>query len=168
MRFSASATYSCERLANFNKFVALEKKWFWIFLSVCTLLTFASFILLLSLGDFNKTVLFGVVVLSLIDVFYVAVTFIAPKIAIKKSPALDAQINFEFYSDYFKAGAITKTGNETAEHRYSVIIKAKENKGDFYLYIAKQQAYIIDKSTLEPNSLDEFKTFLKNRNINLK
>ena len=168
MRFSATTVYSRDRLADFNKFAALEKKWFWIFLSVCTLITLSSFVLLLALGEFSKTVLLGVIIITLIDVFYVLVTFVIPKTAVKKSPALDAEIKFEFHSDFFNVNAVTKTGRESAEHRYSIIIKARESKGNIYLYIAKQQAYIVDVSTLEPASLDDFKTFLKNRNIDLK
>ena len=168
MRFSANTVYSRERLAYFNKFVALEKRWFWIFLSVATLLCSASFFLLLLWDSFNKTALFGFVLIVFIDVFYFIVTLVIPKIAVKKSPALDAQINFEFHNDCFSVCAQTKAGREAAEHRYSVIIKAREYKGDFYLFIAKQQAYIIDKASLQPDSIEDFKFFLKNRNINLK
>ncbi|MBE6644228.1 MAG: YcxB family protein [Ruminococcaceae bacterium] len=168
MRFSATTVYSRDKLADFNKFVALEKKWFWIFLSVCTAITLSSFVLLLALGSFDKTVLFGLLLILFIDAFYSFATFVIPKIAVKKSPALDAAINFEFYSDVFSVNASTKTGKETAEHRYSVIIKARETKSVFYLYIAKQQAYIVDKSTLNPDSIEDFRTFLRNRNINLK
>ena len=53
MRFSATTVYSRDKLADFNKFVALEKKWFWIFLSVCTVITLSSFVLLLALGSFE-------------------------------------------------------------------------------------------------------------------
>ena len=168
MRFSATTVYSRDKLADFNKFVALEKKWFWLFLTVCTLVTLSSFILLLSLGTFDKTVLFGVVIVAFIDVFYIAVTFVVPKITVKRSPVLDAEIKFEFHNDFFSINAVTKTGRESAEHRYSAIIKARESKGNIYLYIAKQQAYIVDVSTLEPNSLDDFKIFLTNRNIDFK
>ena len=168
MRFSATTVYSRERLAGFNKFVALEKKWFWIFLSVCTAITLSAFFLLLALGTFDKTVLFGVIIVAFIDVFYLIATFIIPKSAVKKSPALDATVSFEFYTDVFSVSAETKNGREASELRYSVIVKARETADVIYLYIAKQQAYILDKSTLEPNSIEDFKTFLKNRNIDLK
>ena len=168
MRFSATTVYSRELLADFNKFVALEKKWFWIWLSVCTVLTLSAFILMLSLGTFNKTVFFGLLLVLFIDVFYLLSTFVIPKITVKKSPVLDATVNFEFYTDVFTASATTKTSRDTAEHRYAAIVKARETKDVFYLYIAKQQAYVVDKSTLKPNSVDDFRVFLKNRNIALK
>ena len=168
MRFSATTVYSRDKLADFNKFVALEKRWFWIFLSVCTLITLSSFILLLALGSFDKTVLFSLLLIAFIDVFYVLVTFVLPKLTVKKSPALDAEIKFEFHNDFFNVNAATKTGHESAEHRYAIIKKARESKDVIYLYIAKQQAYIIDKSTLQPDSIDDFKFFLKNRSIDVK
>ena len=168
MRFTATTVYSREKLANFNKFVALEKKWFWVFLSACTIITLTSFILLLYFKTVDKTVLFGLSLIALIDVFYIVITFVIPKFAAKKSPALDAEINFEFYNDCFSVKALTKTGHETAEHRYSIIKKARGYKDSIYLYIAKQQAYIVDKSTLKPDSIEDFMLFLKNRNIDTK
>ena len=96
MRFSATTVYSRERLADFNKFVALEKKWFWIFLSACTVITLSSFFLALFSGGFNKTAFIGMILVLAIDAFYAFVTVIAPRIAIKKSPTLDAEVQFEF------------------------------------------------------------------------
>ena len=168
MRFSATTVYNREKLADFNKFVALERKWFWILLSVCTVVTLSSFLLLLALGTFDKTVLFGLLLVAFVDVFYLLITFLVPKIVAKRSPALNATISFEFHSDVFSVSAVTKTGREAAEHRYSLIIKARETTDVIYLYIAKQQAYIVDKSTLQPGSLEDFRAFLKNRNIDIK
>ena len=168
MRFSATTVYNREKLADFNRFVAFEKKWFWIFLSACTLVTLASFFVALFSVGFNKMAFFSLMLVSAIDAFYAFVTLVAPKIAMKKSPTLDAEVNFEFESDCFKVKAMTKSGQRVAEHRYPAVIKARETKDVFYLYIAKQQAYIIDKSTLSPDSAEDFRIFLRNRNINLK
>ena len=168
MRFSATTVYSRERLSDFNKFVALEKRWYWLFLSLCTLVTIVSFFVSLFSGGLSKTAFFSMLLILAIDAFYAFVTFVAPSIAIKKSPTLDAEVRFEFDGDCFKVKATTKSGQRAAEHRYPTVIKARETKSVIYLFIAKQQAYIIDKATLEPSSIENFKTFLKNRSVNFK
>ena len=168
MSFSASTVYTREKLLEFNKFVAFKRRWFWVFLSVCTVICIASFILMLALDDLDKTVIISFSAMMFIDVFYVTVTFLVPRWTLKKSPALNAEIKFEFNSDNLCVNAITKHGRESAELRYSTIIKACETSTVIYLYIAKNQAYIVDKSTLEPNSVEDFKIFLKSRNIDVK
>ena len=168
MEFSASALYSAERLLKFNKFVAFGKKWVWILMSLATLICIGAFVLTWVFFGFDYTGLVCAVAIVALDVFYLVVYFVLPKSTVKKSPSLDATVNFEFYHDHFKATAETKTGHESAEHRYALIIKAKENNGDLYLYIAKQQAYILDITTIEPSNYENFKLFLKNRNITTK
>ena len=168
MRFSASTVYSAEKLLKFNKFTAFEKKWFWLFLFFCTAMCSASFAVLSLRGSFNLTAFVCLILVSFLDVFYVFVSFALPKISLKKSPTFGATVNFEFYTDSFTVHALTKVGKKSASHRYSSLLKARETENDIYLYIAKQQAYIVDKSSIAPSSIDDFKEFLKNRNLELK
>ena len=168
MSFSASTVYTREKLLNFNKFVTLKKRKFWILIAVCTVLCLASFILDLALGDFDKTIIVAFAVVVLMDVFYFATYFIIPRWTLKKSPALNAEIKFEFYNDNFCVSSVFKHGRESIELRYPTVVKAYETPTVIYLYITKNQAYIVDKTNLEPNSVEDFKIFLKNRNIDVK
>jgi len=165
MEFSAATVYTYERLYGFNIFVAKKKLWFWILLAVSTLLCAMSLGLSIAMKDVGIFEIFLVALIVLMDVVSVITYFVIPRSAIKKSPALNSTVNFEFYHDYLKISADTKLGKENSELRYSAIVKYAEANNDVYLYISKNQAFIIDKASLTGATVEELRDFLKMRNV---
>ena len=168
MEFSAATVYTYERLYGFNIFVAKKKLWFWILLAVSTLLCAMSLGLSIAMKDVGIFEIFLVALIVLTDVVSVITYFVIPRSAIKKSPALNSTVNFEFYHDYLKISADTKLSKENSELRYSAIVKYAEANNDVYLYISKNQAFIIDKASLTGATVEELKEFLQLRNIKTK
>lgn len=161
MEFSAATVYTYERLYGFNIFVAKKKLWFWILLAVSTLLCAMSFGLSLAMGDVGIFEIFLISLVVLIDVVSVITCFVIPRSAIKKGPAFNSTVNFEFYHDYLKISADTKLGKENSELRYSAIVKYAEANNDVYLFISKNQAFIIDKASLTGGNAEKLVEFLK-------
>ena len=167
MEFSAATVYTYERLYGFNIFVAKKKLWFWILLAVSTLMCGMAFALSLSMGDVGLFEIFLVALIVLIDVVSIITYFVIPRSSIKKSPALNSTVNFEFYHDNLKISAETRFGKEVSELRYSAIVKYAERVNDIYLFISKNQAFIIDEASLSGATVEELKEFLKRRNVKI-
>lgn len=165
MKFSNRTIYDKERLIRFNNFVALRKRFFWIFMIVCTILVSISFALTLALKGYDSTILLCFALIVVVDITYAFCSLILPRITINKAAALNADILFEFQEDTFKISATTKNATESSELNYSALIKVMESSRDIYLYISTRQAYILDKSGFNFGCPNEFVKFLKDKNI---
>lgn len=162
-RYTTATEYTMDRLCRYNNFTALEKKWIWIVLIVCT-----GFVLLTLLMDI---ILWGPIselwlhtgLIIAIDAVYLIFTFLVPRIVYKKSPSLGAVVVAEFYNDTFVTYAKTDKINERTECAYSVITKVRESREDIYLYISANQAHIIAKDAISPSDLDGFLAHIRAR-----
>ena len=168
MEFSATTLYTYDRLYSFNMYVVRKKLWFWLLLSFSTVMCAISFGLSLATGDVGIFEIFLIALIILIDAVSLVTYLVIPRSAIKKAPALNSSINFEFYHDCLKISADTKIGKEVSELRYSAIVKYAETNSDVYLFISKNQAFIIDKASLSGVTVEELKEFLQLRNIKTK
>ena len=94
----------------------------------------------------------GVLVIF-IDLLLVAVTWIVPRIAIKKAHNRDAVLNYVFREDGadFTAEAMMMTSS--GSFKYPAIIKVCYNDPDIYLFISKRQAYIVDTTEMDDAEL---------------
>ena len=165
MKFSNRTIYDKERLIRFNSFVILKKKFFWVFMIVCTVLVSIPFALTLALKSYDSTILLYFVLIAVVDITYAFCALILPRITINKATALNADILFEFQEDTFKISATTKNATESSELNYSILVKVMESNRDIYLFISQRQGYILDKSGFNLGCPDEFVKFLKNKNI---
>ena len=165
MKFSNRTIYDKERLIRFNNFVVLKKRFFWVFMIVCTVLVSISFALTLALKIYDSTILLCFALIMVVDITCSFCSLILPRITINKATALNADILFEFQEDTFKLSATNKNGTDSSELNYSSIIKVMESKCDIYLFISKRQGYILDKSGFEAGCPDELLEFLKGKNI---
>ena len=165
MKFSNRTIYDKERLIRFNNFVVLKKRFFWVFMIVCTVLVSISFALTLALKSYDSTILLCFALIMVVDITCSFCSLILPRITINKATALNADILFEFQDDTFKISATTKNGTESSELNYSALIKVMESNRDIYLYISTRQAYILDKSGFNFGCPSEFVKFLKDKNI---
>ena len=163
MEFSAATVYTYERLYGFNLFVAKKKLWFWILLAISTLTCIMAFSMSLIAGNVGFIEIFLIASVIFVDVISVITYFVIPRSAIKNSPALNSTVIFEFYHDCLKICAETKLGKEASELLYSSIVKYDESKGDIYLFISKNQAFIVDKAAVSEGAAEKLTEFLKLR-----
>ena len=165
MKFSNRTVYDKERLIRFNNFIVLKKRFFWLFMIVCTVLVFGSFALTLALRIYDSTILLCFALIIVIDITYVLGYLVLPRFTVNKAVGLNTNILFEFQEDTFKLSATNKNGTDSSELNYSSIIKVMESKYDIYLFISKRQGYILDKSGFEAGCPEELLEFLKGKNI---
>lgn len=168
MHFSNKTLYDKKRLIRFSDFVMLQKRFFWAFMIVATLLVSicVAFSLAIKSNDSTIFICFGLIVF--IDITYVFFSFVFPRIAVKKSPSLDAEVSYEFDDDCFKIDSISKNSKENAELKYSSLVKVMESQHDIYLFISARQAYVLDKSAFTVGTPAEFIIFLQSKNVRYK
>lgn len=86
-----------------------------------------------------------------------------PKFAAKKGNALGAVIAYEFSDQEIIIDAVTKTETTHIQIEYSLFKRVCETKDAFYLYIQRQQAYVVGKTDItEGSALDLRNLLMKN------
>ena len=168
MYFSNKTIYDKKRLIRFNDFCMLRKGILWgfiIFVAICVLLQYLSSALLSpnGVGDPRLAILYLIFLVLVVFVY-----FVFPRLGRKKSPAFNAETSFEFGEDGFKVCANTSNLKETADLKYSSLVKVMEGKQDIYLFISKRQSYIIDKSGFTAGNPEDLIIFLQSKNIPFK
>lgn len=165
MKFSGQTVYDKERLLRFGSFFVLRKRGFWCLIIVCTVFVTICAAFALALNFESSLMWFGIALVWLVDITCIFCYFVLPRFTINKEPGLNANILFEFYEDFFKISGTSKNGTESSESNYSSIIKIMESKQDVYLFISRQQAFILDKSGFTMGNPEELINFLKDKNI---
>ena len=163
MKFSASTVYSYKRLLGFSDYTCLKKKWIWIIMAAATVIVSICFSLQFTLLGYDSTLTFSFCAVILIDLLYSFMCFGLPRITLKKSPALNAQIRFEFYESFYKIEASLSNGNEQSQLNYSALKKVDKTKNSIYLYVSQNQAYIVDKDGFTLGSAEEFMSFISSK-----
>lgn len=163
MRFSASTVYSYKRLLEFSDYTCLKKKWIWIIMAIATVIVTICFSLQFSLIGYDSTLTISFCAIVIIDVLYTFMCFGLPRITLKKSPALDAEIRFEFHENFYKIEATMPSGNELSQLNYTALKKIEETKNNIYLYVSQNQAYIVDKGGFTFGTAEEFVDFISTK-----
>ena len=152
--------YDKKRLLKFNSFTVSRNIGIWIIISIATALVSACYVLQFLFLERSTAISFSFFFIIFFDVLYVLMAFVFPAISIKKSKSNNITIHYVFKDNTFFMSAETPIGTEKAELPYGNIIKASEAEDDIYLYIAKNQAYIVDKSGFPDNNLTAFKNLI--------
>lgn len=163
MRFSADTAYSYERLLRFSDYTCIKKKWMWILMAAATVIVSLSFSLQFFSIGYDPTITWAFCGVVFIDAAYAFMCFVLPRITLKKSPALNANIHFEFYDELYRIEAVLPSGKEQSELSYTAIQKLKYTDSDLYLFISQNQAYIVDRAGFTLGSSDEFIDFLQSK-----
>ncbi len=91
--------------------------------------------------------------------FYVLIPHILVKSAMKKGT--ETVNSYTFTETKFTVNSSTEGMSGTSEVEYSGLVKATENKEFFYLYILKNQAFIVDKSGFTEQEIKELRTVIE-------
>ena len=148
MPVSVNTVYTKERLLRFNNYVMASKKLTWILFGICTLWVAACFIVLAALGLTDSTVTLCMVLLLVMDITYVLCAFVLPRFTLGKAKSLNTEVRYTFGDDSFELCAVNQFANETSVVRYAAIVKVGKKDTDLYLFISRQQGYIVDLSAL--------------------
>ncbi len=148
MPITISTQYTKERLLRFNRYVTRSKWPMWVLLAVCTLIFAFCFAFLAALGALDSTMWICFFVLVAIDLLYLFSAVILPPILVKKVKNLDAFVHYTFDADHFLTAAETAFLQENQTVKYSFLRRVVRDGELVYLFISRQNAYIIDLSGL--------------------
>ena len=168
MKFRVNTVYNRETLITFNNFFARTKIWLFIIMVIATVLVTGTFITSIALGFCDLTFIVFFALMLLYDVATVLIYFIFPRISVKKAPALNAVVHFEFGDATYTVSAKNDRIDETSTSAYSTITKAAETKDFIYLFIAKTHAFIIDKNGFTEGTPDGLIDFLVSKGVKYK
>lgn len=158
--FKNKTTFSQE---NYMKLVAFHQKknnWkYWLYTATFSILL----IICLAFQLIAKDYLFVFICLFILFGF-LAYRFINPYHKTRKELSSDKVQNhminyYFFYEKYFKI----KNKLGTSKLKYYKLHKVYETKEYFYLYIAKDYAFILDKNGFEIGSTKQFSQFMKHK-----
>ncbi|MBQ8880273.1 MAG: YcxB family protein [Clostridia bacterium] len=162
MSIRTESVYTKERLIRFNNYVMLSKKVLLSLMAIGTLLVYGCVIFMMVNGGLAETVTYSAIFLTLLDVFYIFVSFILPRFTLKKSKTLNAKITCIFNESGFDLSVTSNTFNESSTIRYPTLTQIVKNKNDIYLFIASNQAFITSVDGLREDEIEELRSLLSN------
>ncbi|MBQ9745090.1 MAG: hypothetical protein IJW19_08195 [Clostridia bacterium] len=160
MEIKATTVYDKSRLIRFNHFISLQKKAFWIFMSVATLGIMGYYTYFTLTYGFYLKMLMACSLIVVFDVACVILHIAMPYFTVKKSRSLDARVEYTFCDEALLTYAKTKYEEENNRTKYSAIKKAVRRGGELYLFLESNQAFLVDISTLSSNDADAIKEIL--------
>ena len=143
MNKTVTTAYTRERLYRFNKYVVFSRKLIFILLIIISLYVAVADIFFRVFFDsrsFDLITLFT----FLFDLLYFIFLLIAVRMGAKKSKSLDKNVTAEFSDDRISIDLSSDEVDERSSVSYSFFLKVCENKGDLYLFISPNSAYIVD------------------------
>ncbi len=168
MKFCASTVYDRERLIAFNDYYARTKILMFIIMAIGTVVVTGAFSASLAFGFCDLTFILCFALVLFIDAVSVYAHFIHPRVSVKKAPALNAVVRFEFGDAAYTVSAKNDKIDENSTSAYSTILKVAETKDCIYLFISNMQAFIIDKSGFSEGTPDGLIDFLVSKGIKYK
>ena len=160
MELKNTTVYTKQRLLRFNDYFWLQRKAFFIFMAVCTLMIWACVALLIFIDALDDTVLFCGIMVTFMDLAYLFGAFVLPRWTLNKAPSLDAVLDYVFKDGEMSISVETSKESANSTVKYSAIIKIGKKDDDAYLFISKRQGYIVDLSELSELEIDALKTLV--------
>lgn len=118
------------------------------------------FVLFTAILGFDLFITVAILFIALLDAIYIFSHVALPKIISKKASAVVAEITFRFKEDEIEIEAKKPNFIENSTVRYEGITDFQENKNYFYLFISKNQAYVVDINRLENSNPSFLRNFL--------
>ncbi|MBE6649250.1 MAG: YcxB family protein [Ruminococcaceae bacterium] len=159
MPIEASSVYTKERILGLSNHVAKNGNG-WIVLLVCNIVVIVCSLGILFTDSFAGEDIFGIVVIAVVDFLWLFIEIILPRVSLKKSPVLNASVNFTFNEEDYCVESQIKDGTTSTKCNYSTIKKVENRKTDVYLFVNRRQAYVVDVSSFSNEKLWIFKDLL--------
>lgn len=158
MPIEASSVYTKERILGLSKHVG-KTNIGWIVLLILNI--FAIFeILWFFDGTIYSEEIYLILLMVFLDLVYVFLYVVLPRISANKAPALNATVKFVFNEENYHVETQTENVTESSVCKWSMIKKVENQKTDVYLFVNSRQAYIVDVSEFSPEKLWIFKDLL--------
>ena len=159
MEIKTKTEYTVERLLRVNTSHMLKNKLRWVIYIGFTVLILAGTIATLVRGV--RTGNFGGIALYLLalagavgyDTYVIIKSFVSPRKKIRVAPIVGATFKVTFRDDGIIVNAHAKNADSNNAHSYLSLESAIKNGSDLYLYVQKNNAYIVDISSLSDSEL---------------
>lgn len=151
MEIRGKSTYNWQTIKKFNGFNFFKRrKWLFVLWVFAYALSAFGFIVEIVTDNFDDDSVMRLILLAVVALWLAFLAGIYPKIRYNKNKFTHNMENkFVFTQDGF---AMYQCGGDTessADIKYSAVFKIFETKEFFYIYLTQNQAYIVEKSTLE-------------------
>lgn len=154
MEIKASSVYDKKTIADFTRHSI--KKLTPLYIIISAIFVFLFVIDLYNIIVFYAPVSVLVVHLLIFILFSLYLYVLIPNLNYKRQKTMTDTVNeYTFYDTKLVAISTSKGMTGTSEIEYSSLNKVFETKEYIYIYIAKEKALIINKSTITNGSVDE-------------
>ena len=160
MPIENTTVYTYERLLRFSQHATIFRyKWLMISSMIWSLLFLFVAIVFIVLWGAVKAFL---PVFALIAALWLwnGLLMLLPRLTIKKSPNVGAELHYVFDAEGFTVHARTAHAEETKRMSYSGLTKVVKNKTEIYLFISAGQAHLVDAEAFSAEQLDILKITL--------
>lgn len=163
MPIELKTVYTKDRLLKFYKVVAASKKWFWILMTICSLLVISASVFLAIVDELTSTTIAGLIFIVAMDITYIILYFVAPHFTINKSKILNMVIDYTFDTDTITSHSVNSYLDETSTVKYSLIFKVIKKDYELYLYTARNSAMLVDISSLSSDQIALLKNTIESQ-----
>ncbi len=158
--FENRTTYTKE---SYIEFLTFHNKRYNVFYYAYTLLWVFLFILCIIIS-FNSGLRIQGILITILLVSFISYRILRPKMVVDKELASDKlgsdnKVKFVFYDKNFEV----TNQKGTFSHKYFNLRKVFETNDYFYLYISKENAFLLSKKTFSLGTSEEFSSFIKNK-----
>lgn len=160
MQVSVSTVYTKERLLRFSNYLAVSKKFIWLFMGICTslILSFVAFLAVVDAISF--TIAMCTFAIIALDVLYIFMSFVYPKLTVNKAKNLGARIDYTFTEEGIHIKAYGSLFTEESTLKYSYLSKIGYKAGDIYLFFNPTHAFVVDISGLSLEDISIIRSFI--------
>ena len=158
--FENKTTYTSDTYVEFLKFH--NKKYNFSYILYTIFWSFLFFLCIII--SFSSNARLQGVLLTIVLICFITYRIVRPKMIVNNELSSDKFSDnntntFTFYNKYFEI----KNKNGKFNYKYFMLFKVFENTDFYYLYISKENAFLISKHAFSIGTSDEFAKFIKSK-----
>ena len=174
MEIKTKTEYTVERLIKFNTVHAFKNKLIWViyigFTSLILAGTIATVVKGIKTGNYGGLLMYVLVLAAAIayDTYVVIKNFVIPRKKIKEAPIVGATFKVIFREDGIEVFGHLKSNDSHSAHSYLSLETVIKKGNELYLYVNKNNAYIVDASPILESELLQIKEAVTKKVKNVK
>ena len=163
MSIQVKTVYTRETLLRFNDFLAVRKRALWIIMIVATAAVVYMCIHAALIIGWNSELITYTVLMLAWDALFLFLNFGLPRFTVKKSPNLNAEVNYVFTREHI---AIDAQGEYSTDHsvvQYALLRKVRKSDRYLYLLLTWNRGFVVDLTSLTNTQTAELRLMLESK-----
>lgn len=154
MEIRGKSTYDWQSVKKFQNFSFFKRrKWLFVLWTFAFVLSIFGFIVEIITDNFDSDSATRLILLVFVALWLAFMVGIYPKIRYNKNKLIHNMENeFVFTEDGFTMCQHGDGTDSSSDMKYSVVFKVFEANEFFYIYLTKNQVYMVEKATIEGGS----------------